>query len=106
MCEEKLKFLSDGKEYRGASAVEIVDALKRDAFGDGHEEVSLRQFLAASLARFSDRIPLRELDVSDRLDEETLALSYLCLRDEFGLGELRDAVAEGARETRRRARGR
>ncbi|HZT58341.1 MAG TPA: hypothetical protein VFA21_06880 [Pyrinomonadaceae bacterium] len=93
-----MKFLSDGKEYRGSSAVEIVDALKRDAFGDGHEDVSLRQFLADSLAQFGDRIPRRELEVSDRLDAETLALSYLCLRDEFGLGELRDAVGEGARE--------
>ena len=28
--------------------------------------------------------------MSDRLDEEMLALSYLYLRDEFGAGELRD----------------
>lgn len=81
-------FRSDGKEYSGSSAVEIVDAIKRDALDGRHEEVPLRRFLAASLAQFSDRIPLRELDVSDRLDAETLALSYLYLRDEFGLGEL------------------
>ena len=83
-------FRSEGKEYSGTSAVEIVDALKRDALDGNNEEVPLRRFLVNSLAQFSDHIPLRELDVSDRVDAETLALSYLCLRDEFGLGELKD----------------
>jgi hypothetical protein len=82
-------FRSDGKEYTGASAVEIVNAIKRDVLSGG-EDVPLRQFLVASLAHYSDQIPLREIDVSDRLDAETLALSYLCLRDEFGLGELEE----------------
>ena len=83
-------FRAGGKEYRGSSALEIVQALRREApVGNGAGR-TLRQFLLDSLEQLSDRIPLREIDVSDRLDEEMLALSYLYLRDEFGAGELRD----------------
>ena len=32
------------------------------------------------------RVPLRELDVSDKLSNELLALNYLLLRDEYGAG--------------------
>jgi hypothetical protein len=84
-------FRAGGKEYRGSSALEIVQALRREAPGGGDGAGrTLRQFLRDSLEQLGDRIPLREIDVSDRLDEETLALSYLYLRDEFGVGELRD----------------
>ena len=83
-------FRAGGREYRGSSALEIVKTLKDEAErGDGAGR-TLRQFLLDSLEQLSDRIPLREIDVSDRLDEEMLALSYLYLRDEFGAGELRD----------------
>jgi hypothetical protein len=81
-------FRVDGKEYRGSSALEIVQALKDEAGrGDGRVP-QLRQFLLDSLEQLRDCIPLRELDVSDRLSDETLALNYLYLRDEFGAGEL------------------
>jgi hypothetical protein len=83
-------FRAGGREYRGASALEIVQALRREAAGSDGARQTLRLFLRDSLERLGDRIPLRELDVSDRLDEETLALSYLYLRDEFGAGELAD----------------
>lgn len=83
-------FRVGGKEYRGASALEIVHALRRDGARGDDAEISLRQFLLDSLEQLRDRIPPRELDVSDRLDDEMLALSYLYLRDEFGAGELRD----------------
>lgn len=87
---EVMVFRAGGKEYSGSSAIEIVQALRRDA-ADGNGTVkTLKQFLRDSLEQLSDRIPLREIDVSDRLDEEMLALSYLYLRDEFGAGELRD----------------
>jgi hypothetical protein len=83
-------FRAGGREYRGSSALEIVQTLKDEAErGDGAGR-TLRQFLLDSLEQLSDRIPLREIDVSDRLDEEMLALSYLYLRDEFGAGELQD----------------
>ena len=38
--------------------------------------------------KLSDQVPLRELAVSDKVSDETLALSYLCLLDQYGLGEL------------------
>ena len=82
-------FRSGGREYQGTSALEIVQALRREAGGDGAGR-TLRQFLLDSLEQLGDRIPLRDLDVSDRLDEETAAFSYLYLRDEFGAGELSD----------------
>jgi len=87
---EVMVFRAGEKEYRGSSALEIVQALRREAArGDGAGP-PLRQFLLDSLEQLRDRIPLRELDVSDRLNDETLALSYLYLRDEFGAGELED----------------
>jgi hypothetical protein len=85
---EVMVFRAGGKEYSGSSAVEIVQALRREAADGNGTGKTLRQFLRDSLKQLSDRIPLRELDVSDRLDEEMLALSYLYLRDEFGAGEL------------------
>ncbi|HEX7316948.1 MAG TPA: hypothetical protein VF297_23805 [Pyrinomonadaceae bacterium] len=87
---EVMVFRAGGKEYSGSSAVEIVQALRRDAADGNGTGMTLKQFLRDSLEQLSDRIPLREIDVSDRLDEEMLALSYLYLRDEFGAGELRD----------------
>ena len=84
-------FRAGEKEYRGSSALEIVQALKREAAAKGAAAQPVRQFLLESLEQLSDRIPLREIDVSDRLSDEMLALSYLYLRDEFGAGELRDA---------------
>ena len=83
-------FRAGDREYRGASALEIVHALRREAAGGDGAGRTLRQFLLDSLEQLGDRIPLRELDVSDRLDEEMLALSYLYLRDEYGAGELSD----------------
>lgn len=91
-------FRAGGKEYRGASALEIVQALRREAARGGGDGRPLRQFLLDSLEQLRDRIPLREIDVSDRLGDETLALSYLYLRDEFGAGRLSHAP-----ERRRRA---
>jgi hypothetical protein len=81
-------FRAGGREYRGSSALEIVRALKREAEANRDTSRTVRQFLRDSLEELSDRIPRRELDVSERLDDETLALSYLYLRDEFGAGEL------------------
>jgi hypothetical protein len=83
-------FRVGGREYRGSSALEIVQALRREAAQVGGGGLTLRQFLRTSLEQQRDRIPLRELDVSDRLSDEMLALSYLYLRDEFGAGELLD----------------
>lgn len=86
---EIMIFRAGDKEYSGSSALEIVQALKQETKSNGTAQ-PVRQFLVESLGQFRDRIPLRELDVSDRLDDEMLALSYLYLRDEFGVGELKD----------------
>lgn len=76
------------KEYSGESALDIVHALQADLLAGQQPRLSLRQFLLWSLAQLSDRIPLRELDVSDKLSNEMLALNYLYLRDEYGAGKL------------------
>ena len=87
-------FRTGEKEYSGASALEIVDALQLDMMGQQHQRLSLRQFLLLSLVQLSDRIPLRELDVSDKLSNEMVALNYLYLRDEYGVGELLDVPSK------------
>ena len=76
------------KEYSGETAVDIVHALHLDLFGGQRQQLSLREFLLWSMSQLRDRIPLRELDISDKLNNETLALNYLYLRDEYGAGEL------------------
>lgn len=86
-----MKFRIDGREYDGDSALEIVGAMRRDAARGVPACSSPREFLRRAHAELGDRVPERELDVSDRLDEETLALSYLYLCDEYGVGELSDA---------------
>lgn len=85
-----MRFRIGEREFSGSSALEIVDALQRDMMAGQKQRLSLRQFLLWSLTQLSDRIPLRELDVSDKLSNETLALNYLYLRDEYGAGELLD----------------
>lgn len=85
---EAMLFRSGEKEYTGKSAVDIVDALKLDLLDGGQENLPLREFIRWSMSQLGDRIPLRELDVSDQLSNEMLALNYLLLRDEYGIGSL------------------
>ena len=75
------------KHYSGVSALEIIRALQCDMMGNRSQRLSLRQFLLWSLSQLDDRIPLRELDVSDRLSDEVVALNYLYLRDDYGAGQ-------------------
>lgn len=91
-------FRVDGREYAGESALEIVRSIKRDARGGRGGSLTIREFMRRSLAEMSDRIHFRELDVSHRLDDETLALGYLYLLDKFGAGRL-----SGLRSRKRRA---
>ncbi len=76
------------KRYRGRSALDIVRALESDAADYPHRGRAVREFLTWSLQHLRDRLPPRELDLSDRLEDDDLALSYLCLRDEYGAGKL------------------
>lgn len=81
-------FQVGGKDYCGESATEILRALELDTPDYTGQGQPLRQFLLWSLNQLGDKLPARELDLSDRLPDEALALSYLCLRDEYGAGKL------------------
>lgn len=83
-----MTFQFKGEKYCGASALDIVRALESHAEDYPHRGQSVRQFLRWSLERLSHRLPPRDLDLSDRLEDDALALSYLCLRDEYGAGKL------------------
>ena len=82
-----LTFQFNGKKYRGASALDIVRALESDAEDYPRRGQSVRHFLLWSLERLCHRLPPRDLDLSDRLEDDALALSYLYLRDEYGAGK-------------------
>ena len=81
-------FQAGGKSYRGESAVEIVRSLERAAADYPYRGQSIRQFRRWALDRLRDSVHPRELDMSDSLGDEELALNYLCLCDEYGAGEL------------------
>jgi hypothetical protein len=81
-----MNFRVGQKQYSGNSAVEIIRALQRDMMGDRSEKLTLRQFLLWSLSQLDNQIPSRELDVSNKLNDEVIALNYLYLRDDYGAG--------------------
>jgi hypothetical protein len=83
-----LTFQFKGKKYRGASALDVVRALECDAEDYPYRGESVQQYLQWSLERLYNRLPPRDLDLSDRLDHEALALSHLYLCDEYGAGRL------------------
>jgi hypothetical protein len=74
--------------YRGATAVEVVRAIERDAAEYAYRGHTIRRFLRWSLGELGTTVPPREADLSATLEDEELALSYLCLLDEYGAGEL------------------
>jgi hypothetical protein len=65
-----------------------VRSLERAAADYPYRGQPIRRFLRWSLERLRDSVNPRELDLSDTLGDEALALSYLCLCDECGAGEL------------------
>ena len=83
-----LTFQFKGKEYCGATALDIVRAMEGDTEQYPHRGQSLRKFLFWSLERLDHRLPPRDLHLSDQLEDDELALSYLYLRDEYGAGKL------------------
>lgn len=85
-----MKFLIGDRAYEGECALEVVNALKMDLLRERARRFSLRQFLLWSLLHLSDRVPLCELDVSDRLSDERVALNYLYLRHAHNAGEIVD----------------
>jgi len=81
-------FQTKTKSYEGATAREIIRQMEADADDYPHRGQSIRQFLSWSIRRYASRLPPRDMDLSDRMRDEELALNYLCLRDEYGAGRL------------------
>ena len=81
-------FRTNKKEYKGATAVEIVNQMACDSAGFSPRTVNtFREFLEWSLKKMGDRVPPRELGLSDRISDEVQAHGYLSLRDDYGIGE-------------------
>lgn len=80
-------FRIDDKDYCG-TATEIVLALESDTQDYPHRGQPVRKFLRWSLQNLRNQIPPRDMHLSKRMKVEELALSYLCLRDEYGAGQL------------------
>jgi hypothetical protein len=78
--------LYEGREYEGATAVEVVRALARDSAVAEHEEEEVRAYVEGALARLADSVHLRELATARHLSEEAIAFNFLCLLDEYGIG--------------------
>ncbi len=89
-------FNSNGKEYAGATSVEVVREMERDADAYPRRGDTLREFLRWSLAGLADRVHMRELDLGAHLADETLAFSYLCLLERHGIGRLDDSPPDPA----------
>lgn len=81
-------FWMGSKRYCGSTAVEIARGIEQDATEYAQQGGTVRDFISWSLLQLGDHLPPRELSVTDRVSDETLALSYLCLLDQYGLGEL------------------
>lgn len=68
--------------------MEVVRSLERDDEKYRFCGGPIRQYLIWSLNQLSGTVPPRDIDLSDRLDDEALALGYLLLLDEYGVGEI------------------
>ena len=81
-------FMTKNKSYSGRSAIEVVRSLERDDKAYGNCGGPIRQYLHWSVNQLSGSVPARDLDLSQTLEDESLALAYLLLLDEYGVGEL------------------
>ena len=81
-------FRVNEKEVKGTSAVNVVRALEREDKEYSDRGGPIRQYLIWSLNRLGGSVPARDLDPSDRLEDEALALDYLLLLDEYGVGKM------------------
>ena len=84
-------FTTKNKDYCGANALEIASSALMEADAKDYQlrGQSVRRFPGWSLRRPGNRLlPPRDADLSDHLQDEELALHYLCLRDEYGAGKV------------------
>ena len=77
------------KEYQGATAVSIVNQMANDTADFSALTINaLQEFIQWSLDKLSDRLPPRELGLSERVSDEIQARGYLSLCHDYGIGEL------------------
>ncbi len=83
-------FRYQDKEFQGATAVAVVLQIKNGEtdFAAANGSTTIREFLEWSLKTLSNRLPLRELDLSPRVSDEIQARAYLSLRHDYGIGQL------------------
>jgi len=77
-----------GKEFEGVTWIDVVRSLERDDEEYGSCGGSIHQYLTWCLNQLSGTLGPRDIDLSDQLNDETLALGYLLLLDEYGVGEV------------------
>jgi hypothetical protein len=77
-----------GKEFKGLSWIDVVRSLEHDDKEYRACGGPIREYLSWSLNHLRGTVGPRDLDLSDRLADETLALGYLLLLDEYGVGEI------------------
>ena len=92
----ELIFRTKNKSYAGRYAIEVVRSLERDDKAYSNGGGPIRQYLHWSLDQLSGSVPARDLDLSQTLEDESLALAYLLLLDEYGVGEI--LATAGAKE--------
>lgn len=85
---EQMIFRLRGKDVSGGSAIEVVRALERNDREYHYRGGPIRQYLNWSLSRLNGSVPPRDLDLSNSLEDEPLALGYLLLLDEYGVGKI------------------
>ncbi len=84
-------FRFNDKEYKGATAIEVVEQMERDdaEYAATRGGSTISEFVKWSLKKLSDRLPPRELDLSNaRVSDEVQAHGYLSLRHDYDIGEL------------------
>jgi hypothetical protein len=76
------------KDFKGGTWVEVVRSLERHDKEYRCRGGPIREYLIWSLNQLSGTVAPRDIDLSDRLEDETLALGYLLLLEEYGVGEI------------------
>ena len=77
-----------GKEFKGVSWIDVVRSLERDDKEYRSCGGPIREYLTWSLNQLRGTVSPRDIHLSNRLEDETLALGYLLLLDEYGVGEI------------------
>ena len=83
-----MTFRFRGKEFKGVSWIDVVRSLERDDNAYRACGGPIREYLSWSLDQLRGTVPARDIHLSDTLEDETLALGYLLLLDECGVGEI------------------